>query len=92
VAGVPRYMEKKAGLNYRLCTCIATGFNVWTNGPFPPGDWPDGKIFDRNLILEIQNGEKLLTDSGYSGRETYFIVSNRFETDRTKNRIKARHE
>jgi hypothetical protein len=30
----------KAGLTYELCTCIATGFMVWTNGPFPAGDWP----------------------------------------------------
>jgi hypothetical protein len=83
---------KKAGLTYELCTCIATGFIVWTNGPFPAGDWPDKKIFDRNLILEIQRGEKLLADSGYTGRETYVTISNRFETDPIKKRIKARHE
>jgi hypothetical protein len=83
---------KKAGLNYEMCTCIATGFIVWSNGPFPAGDWPDKKIFDRNLILEIERGEKVLADSGYSGREAYVTVTGRMESDPIKKRIKARHE
>lgn len=83
---------KKAGVNYELVTCIATGFIVWANGPFPAGEWPDKKIFDRNLILELIEGEKILADSGYSGRELYVTVSTRYEIDPVLKRIKARHE
>jgi DDE superfamily endonuclease len=83
---------KKAGLNYELCTCIATGFIVWINGPYPAGDWSDKKIFDRELLLRIERGERVLADSGYTGRDTYVTVTGRTETDPVKKRIKARHE
>jgi hypothetical protein len=68
-------------LNYDLCTSIETGFFVWPNGPFPAGGWPDRKIFDRNLIMETARGEKLLADSGYSGRETYISLTGCMERD-----------
>lgn len=83
---------KKAGLNYEVCTSLATGFIVWTNGPFPAGEWPDKKIFDRDLILHIKQGEKVLADSGYTGRDTYITVTGRQENDPILKRIKARHE
>ena len=83
---------KKAAVNYEMCTSITTGWIVWVSGPYPAGAWPDRNIFDRDLIYELEIGEKLLADSGYTGRDTYITISNLFEIDPIKKKAKAREE
>ena len=83
---------KKAGVTYEVGQCLATGWIVWTNGPYPAGDFPDKKIFDRELILMLDEGETVLADAGYSGRDTYITTSNMYETNKVKKRAKARLE
>ena len=75
---------KNAGVNYEVAQCLATGMIVWTNGPYPAGDYPDKDIFDRELILMLDEGERVLADSGYTGRDTYITVSNMCEQDPIK--------
>jgi hypothetical protein len=83
---------KKAGVTYEVCQCLATGWIVWINGPYPAGDFPDKTIFDRELILMIDEGETVLADAGYSGRDRYITSSNMYETNPVKKRAKARLE
>ena len=75
---------KNAGVNYEVAQCLATGMIVWTNGQYPAGDYPDKAIFDRELILMLDEGERVLADSGYTGRDTYITVSSMYEQDPIK--------
>lgn len=83
---------KKAGVNYEVAQSLATGMVVWTNGPYPAGDFPDKSIFDRELILMLDEGETVLADAGYTGRDTYITSSNMYEQDPIKKAAKARLE
>jgi hypothetical protein len=47
---------------------------------------------DSHLMTELEDGEKVLADDGYRGRDLYVTVSNRFELDQLKKNIKARQE
>jgi hypothetical protein len=81
-----------AALAYEICLSISQGHIVWINGPFPAGAWPDLKIFDSHLMTELEEGEKVLADDGYRGRERYVTIANRFELNQVKKNIKARQE
>lgn len=62
---------KKAGLRYKLGICIQTGWNVWANGPYPCGPWPNIKIFWHKLQQMLPPGEKVEADLGYHGESNY---------------------
>jgi hypothetical protein len=85
-----------AAVCYEVCLSISQGFIVWVNGPFPASAWPDLNFFDCHLMTELEDGEKLLADDGYRGRDRYVTISNpisnRFELDQVKKNIKARQE
>ena len=43
----PKWFSHKfhgPGLRYEVGIAIRTGWIVWINGPYPPGDWPDVRI------------------------------------------------
>ena len=59
------YKINHSGLRYEVALCIQSGDVVWTNGPFPPGIWPDISIFLAGLALKLSTGEKVEADAGY---------------------------
>lgn len=59
------------GLRYEIAVCIQTGWIVWVNGPFAPGDWPDLEIARDGICHELDYGEKFLADGTYAGAEGY---------------------
>ena len=67
------YSPKFAGpaVAYEVAVSISGGDIVWINGPFPPGKWPDLKIFEHHLMTELEVGERVLADEGYRGLQRY---------------------
>jgi hypothetical protein len=66
---------KKSGLRYEIAISIQAGDIVWVNGPFPCGEWPDIKIFRKDLKGMLQFGEAVEADDGYRG-EPYWVKKN----------------
>ena len=60
-----------AGLRYEVALNIQTGDIVWTNGPFPPGRYPDISIFLQDLRGNLDPGERVEADQGYVGWSEY---------------------
>lgn len=61
------YKFHGAGLRYEVAVCIATGDIVWVNGPYPPGRFPDMKIFKLHLKQMLLPWEMVEVDAGYKG-------------------------
>ena len=59
------YKLNRAGLRYEIGTRVKTGWIAWTNGPFPPCDWPDLRIAREGLTCALEPWEHCLADSGY---------------------------
>ena len=53
------------GLRYEVGIGITTGWIVWVNDPFPPGEFNDLKIAKSSLIYFLDDGEKYVADKGY---------------------------
>eukprot|EP00977_Amphora_coffeiformis_P003568 scaffold697_cov104-Amphora_coffeaeformis.AAC.2 len=90
------FSEKYNGpaLRYEIGICIQTGWIVWVNGPFPGGSWPDQRIAKEFLFHNLQNGEEVLADRGYSG---HFVhkPGQHWQIpgmERQKATVRARHE
>lgn len=85
------------GYRYEIAICIATGYVVWVNGPFPAGTH-DITIFRRDLLHEIEIDERVLADRGYNGEPdylvtaTYFIKKGNMQLLRDYYVVRARHE
>ena len=81
-------------MRYEIGVSIPMGYIVWVNGPYPCGAWPDLKIFRDCLIHNLDEGEYVLADGGYSdinGR--CFTPSGRHDfQDRQESVVRARHE
>ena len=67
---------KGPGLRYEIGLCIQTGWIVWVNGPYPPGEWPDLRIARDRLVHLLEPGELYLADSGYSDGGEYSETPN----------------
>jgi len=67
-----------AGVRYEIATSISTGWIVWTNGPFPCGNYSDIRI--ARLIGGIQSkmgrGERYIADGGYQDGGEFGITPN----------------
>ena len=57
----------KSSLRYKLGIDILAGNLVWVGGPYPPGAWPDIKIFMHELAHLLKQGERVEADNGYVG-------------------------
>jgi len=53
---------KHAGLWCEVGICIQTGWIVWINGPYAPGDWPDLAISRDGLNEALAADELFLAD------------------------------
>ena len=60
---------KGPGVRYEIGVCIATGWIVWANGPYPCGEWPDLKIARDVLHGILDDGERYIADGGYNCKE-----------------------
>ena len=83
------------GLRYEVGVCIQTGWIVWLNGPFAPGENNDLKIFRSGLSMELDDGERVEADKGYRGELQIRVPSDfegRQEWKWMKGRVLARHE
>jgi hypothetical protein len=60
------------GVRYEVGVCIQTGWIVWTNGPFPCGEWSDVKIALDGIVYMLEGDERLIADKGYRGHPCYF--------------------
>jgi DDE superfamily endonuclease len=54
-----------AGLHYKIRICIQSGKIVWVNRPYPPGLWPDLRIFRHRLIHRLLRNGWIVADRGY---------------------------
>lgn len=63
-----------AGLRYEIGVAVQTGKIVWVNGPYPPGPWPDLRIFRHRLMHNLDENEFIVGDGGYKDGTT-FVVS-----------------
>jgi len=81
-------------VRYELGICIQTGWIVWINGPYPPGDWTDLNIARDGICDELGPGEKFLADGTCSGAHGCSETPNGLhnEDQRMKAAARARHE
>ena len=91
------YSHKFQGpaLRYEFGVCIQTGWLCWIAGPFPAGDFPDMEIFTLGLMHELQEGEKVEVDEGYTGDIPIRPKSDfggKDEWKYMKGKARARHE
>jgi hypothetical protein len=83
-----------AGLRYEIGICIQTGWIVWINGPYPPGDWPDLNISRDGLNQALMPWEKFLADGGYADGNGWSYTPTGYNTREQymKAVARARHE
>ena len=85
---------KHAGLRYEVGVCLQTGWIVWTNGPYRPGQWPDLPISRDGLTDALDDDELFLADGtyrdGHGWADTPTGLNN--ADQRMKAKARARHE
>jgi hypothetical protein len=76
--------------------CIQTGWIVWINGPYPPGDFPDVSISRDGLTDALAFDELFLADEGYADSCGYADTphgdQDHDEDQVMKKNARARHE
>ena len=82
------------GLRYEVGVAIREPAIVWTNGPFPCGSWPDLKIARDCLLPSLDDGERIVADSGYKERTGVFKTPSGYHEirDHQESELRARHE
>lgn len=85
---------KGPGLRYEVGVNIQLGHIVWTNGPFPCGQWSDIKIARNCLVDLMSEDEMALADGGYRDNYDRFDTPNGLnnEDQYMKAVARARHE
>lgn len=53
-------------VRYETGVSNGTGRIIWTNSPFPTGNFPDFKIFKLNPLKILPNYEMVIADRGYT--------------------------
>jgi len=88
------YKYNHAGLRYEMGVCIQTGWIVWLNGPFPPGEYSDLAITRMGLNQALERDEKYLADSGYREPDGWAESPNGLnnEDQKMKQKARVRHE
>ena len=83
-----------AGLRYEIGICIVSGDIVWVIGGYACGDWPDLEISRNGILTLLDDGEKVIADSGYRGddRILHKTGENNSFTARMRAEVRARHE
>ena len=76
------------GLRYEVAISIDKDGILWTNGPFPAGQYPDIKIFRQALRSLLEPNEKVIADKGYIGEPDDVVI----HRDDMNSLYRARHE
>ena len=79
---------KGPGLRYEVAVSIDKDGIIWTNGPFPAGQFPDIKIFRQALRCLLEPNEKVIADKGYIGEPNHVVI----DRDEMNSIYRARHE
>ena len=61
------YKFKRSGYPYEVGLSILSGDICWWHGPYEPGVWNDGMIFEDALAKNLEFAERCETDRGYRG-------------------------
>lgn len=93
----PRWFSHKlnrAAVRYEVAIAIHTGWIVWVNGPFPPGEFPDLTIARWGLVHFLHENEFYIADGGYKDGDQWSITptGRRSYRDRQMSVIRSRHE
>jgi hypothetical protein len=84
---------KGPGVRYEVAICIATGWIVWLNGPYPCGRWNDLKIAKDGLHYILDDGERYIADGGYRTPQALSPLDAYTEEERLYMQIcRTRHE
>lgn len=90
---------KGPGLRYEVGVAIQSDNIVWINGPYPPGRYPDIKIFRDGLKqLLMAEGERCEADDGYRGEPLTVELPGEgcfyggAAQNQLKKRVRSRHE
>ena len=70
---------------------------MWISGPFLPGLWTDSMIFGHGMIKNLDKGERVEADSGYSAHDPKYArtpnsIWNKNKKKELRNRVRGRHE
>ena len=70
---------------------------MWVNGAYECGSWPDISIFHNALLSELDEGERVEADDGYTGESPHFVkcpksISNRSECELMQTLVHRRQE
>lgn len=86
------YKLRSAGLRYEVGISIESADIVWVSGPFQCGTMNDLSIFRQGMKLQLDDGERVIADSGY--RDTSCITPDEayLLPGRIHSRLRARHE
>lgn len=89
------YSQKFNGpaLKYEVGVSIATGYIVWTNGPFKAGK-PDAEVFKDDLVHLLAEDEVVEADGGYRGHNKLMaptVATSRVDR-KAKSVVRGRHE
>ena len=91
--------KKKSAFRYEVAVGILTGEIKWINGPFPAGTWTDLTIFRSSLMQNLDVGELVEADDGYSAESPWVtrtpaaVLTRRTpEDDALQMRLQGRHE
>jgi hypothetical protein len=86
----------KSALRYELGVSILGGDLVWIQGPYPAGEYPDVKIFNKVLRHFLDPGERVEADEGYAGHADKVKCPanpcNPPENLAMQGRVRSRHE
>ena len=81
-------------MGYEVEICLRTGWIVWWNGAYLCGSYPDINVARDFLIYELEEGEMVLADGGYSDDAQYFITptARNDYVDKMMTDARARHK
>ena len=84
----------RAGIRYELAVAIHTGWIIWSNGPFPAGEYSDLTIVRQSLNHCLCNNECYIADGGYRDGYQWAITPSGHNSyqDRQISVIRSRHE
>ena len=83
---------KGRGLRYEIVVSIRKRHIVSINGPFPTGAYPDRRIFNEGIKLQLEEYEMIIGDGGYKGDKVKTLTGNHNSFDCMCSVARARHK
>merc|ERR1712176_678400 len=91
------YKTKKSAFRYEVGLNIKTGDICWLHGGFPAGAMNDHMIFEKALLHELEENERVEADMGYRNSAPLYVkcpgtIYTEEEKKEVQSRVRARHE